>query len=331
MSVTCLLPGAARSAVRYQHYYFLGLEKRAHVRVDGGPRGLRLVPGASRKLRALMRTRTDGLGHVARYLSEDGVKFAIDARDNHAILDDDASTLEWSDVYFKANRWPSVEYDGKVRPIVNGNGILDRRKLERLRSLRDEPKDVDVVFVSRVWGGREHNVRLFEELAKLDVRSELRAIMPQSGNAEEDAAFIERFRQAGVPTSYDPVATRDLWRSLARARIVVFRSGMHLCIPWRMIDLLAMGACILFDARPLPQWPVALESGVHYADMGIDRPPYGQIEPREHAKVARAVDALLADERRQAALRSAAARYYDEHAAPERVADYVLETVSRAP
>jgi hypothetical protein len=327
LQVTLTLPRGVGRAIRYQHYYVLGLEERARLRVEGRA-AIGLIPGASRKVRALTRGRSEGAGYVAHYVTGEGVKFAIDARDNHAVLPEDEETLAWSDVYFKSNRWPSAEYDDKVRPVVNGNGALDRRKLATLRGLRATPKDLDVVFVSRVWGGREHNVRLFEELARLDASSELLAIMPHGADPAEDEAFLERLGRAGVATSYDSVPHVDLWRSLARARIVVFRSGMHLCIPWRMIDLLALGACILFDAPPLPQWPVPLERGVHYADMGIERPAYGEIDPGEHAKVGPAVRSLLADEGRQAELRAAAARYYEEHAAPERVAEYLLATIA---
>jgi hypothetical protein len=328
--LTYLAPPDVDGALAYQRYYLLGLARRVRLRLAGLPLAARLVPGADARVRAALRLRggSEHTGYVGRYVAADGTTFAIDARDNHAILDEDRDVFDWSDVYFKANRWPSAEYDAKVLPIVNGNGLLGFRELERLRALRAQRKDVDVVFVSRVWGGREHNVRLFEELARLGVRAELRPILPRGADPAEDAAFTERLRAAGVATSYDAVPRDELWRLLARARVVVFRSGRHLCIPWRMIDLLAMGACILFDAPPLPQWPAPLERGVQYADLGIERPAYGTIDEREYEKVAPAVRELLADERRQAELRAAAARYYDEHAAPERVADYVLDAVA---
>jgi hypothetical protein len=86
-----------------------------------------------------------------------------------------------------------------------------------------------------------------------------------------------------------------------------------------------MGACILFDALPPPRWPVPLEPGVHVAEAGIARPADTEAAPDgEYDKVAPAVEGLLVAEARAAELRRAAAAYFDEHAAPGRVARYVL-------
>ena len=93
-------------------------------------RGLPPVPGVRAKVSLAYRfPRGRGEAYVGRY-EADGVRFAIDAHDRREIRDPDA--LAWSDVYFKANRWPGDDYDPKVRPVVNGNGLLDRRKIERL-------------------------------------------------------------------------------------------------------------------------------------------------------------------------------------------------------
>jgi hypothetical protein len=269
-------------------------------------------------------------GHVGRYeLHEAGevVRFAIDASDNHAIHDE--SALRWSDVYFKANRWSSEEYEPHVLPIVNGNGFVTPARIRRLRALRSTPKDIDVVFISNVWGGREHNLHIFEELTRFGSRADLTAVLPQGAAPADDAAATARLGAAGVPVTTETVPLHELWRRLARARVVVFRSGRHLCIPWRMIDLLAMGACILFDAAPLPQWPEQLVEGVHYASMGIERPAWEAPEAEEYAKVVPAVERLLADDERRRSLAAAAAAYFDAHASPESVGRYVLETVER--
>jgi hypothetical protein len=121
----------------------------------------------------------------------------------------------------------------------------------------------------------------------------------------------------------------ELWRRLARARVVPLRAGKHLCFSWRTIDLLAMGACILFDAMPPPRWPVPLEPGRHVADCDIARPADTEAAAdEEYDKVAPAVEALLAEPARAAELRRAAAAYFDEHAAPRRVADYALSVLA---
>jgi hypothetical protein len=329
--VTHLLTPRVDHTVAYQRYYLVGFEQLGALRVEGLPGPIGAVHGITRQLRALdwwnriaRAAVTRDSGHVGRYLASSpsgNIRFAIDARDNHRILDKDV--LDWSDVYFKANRWPDFEYDAKVKPVVNGNGILDVRTVRRLRALRNIEKDVDVAFISRIWGGREHNIRLFEELARLDVRSDLLAILPSGPDAEVAA----RLAQARVPTQDYMVSADALWQRIARAKVIVIRSGPHLCIPWRALDLLALGSCIVWDADPLPHWPVPLEPEVHWVSAGIERPHSGEPERSEYAKLGAAVERLVGDAARARSLRMEAATYFDAHAAPERVAEYVLGTV----
>ena len=212
---------------------------------------------------------------------------------------------------------------------MNGNGLLDWRKIERLRGLRETPKDVDVAFVSNVWGGREHNLRLFEELARLPCSKDLLAIFPPGVPSQEDEANMARLREQGVPISRVPVPPEELWRRLARARLVPLRAGKHLCVSWRMIDLLAMGACIVYDALPPPKWPEPFEAGREVASCGIERPDdTGAAAEPEYAKVAPTVEGLLERPDEQQRLRAAAARYFDKVAAPGRVAAYMLSRLA---
>jgi hypothetical protein len=330
--ITHLLTPHVDHTVVYQRYYLVGFEALGVLRIEGLPLPASALPGATRQLATLARwnriTRAavaPDSGHVGRYVARSAagdVRFAIDARDNHRILDE--NVLEWSEVYFKANRWPNYAYDARVRPIVNGNGILDTGTIGRLRALRGIEKDVDVAFISRVWGGREHNIRLFEELARLDVRADLLAILP-SGPDEEARARLTR---VGVPTQDYMVSAAALWDRLTRAKIVVIRSGPHLCIPWRALDLLGLGACILWDVDPIPEWPVPLKRDVHWTSARIERPATGDPEPAEYAKLGEAVRRLLSDPPRAAGLRKEAAAYFEAHAAPERVAEYVVATLA---
>jgi hypothetical protein len=340
--ITYLLPPSVDLSVLYQRYYLLGLRKVA--RVDVVPQRLlaRALPGSAWKVPFFNRrgfrptagsldqpTTENTSGHIGRFIFRSGqttVKFAIDARDSHPIRDE--QILDWSDVYFKANKWPSVEYDAKVLPIVNGNGFLTERHLRQLRRLRGRVKNIDLVFISNVWGGREHNVRLFEELAKLDCRKELLAIFPPDSDDEETTRFTARLESQGIPWSTQPIAADVLWDKLARARLVMLRPGKHVCIPWRMIDLLCMGACVVFDAPPVQRWPSPLVSGVHYADCGIVRPLDGTaVADTEYAKVKPTIEDLLARPAQMEALRAAAGRYFDDHAAPARIAQYVISTL----
>jgi hypothetical protein len=326
--VRYLAPRRPNTSIAYQRYYLLGLEEAlGRVSVRGLPPLARAAPGVDLKIRLAYRlARGPEQAYVGRYEARlDGhtVRFAVDAHDGRAVFDEEA--LAWSEVYFKANRWPGDEYDPRVRPVVNGNGLVDRRKLAHLRSLRDAPKEVDVAYVSNVWGGREHSLRVFERLAALDCEKDLLAIFPHGFPPEEDEANMARLRAQGIAVTREPVPPPELWRRLARARVVPLRAGKHLCLSWRTIDLLAMGACILFDALPPPRWPVPLEPGVHVADCGIARPDDTEAAAEEeYDKIAPALEALLAEPARAADLRRAAAAYFDEHAAPGRVARYVL-------
>jgi hypothetical protein len=170
---------------------------------------------------------------------------------------------------------------------------------------------------------------VFEQLVRLDCAKDLLAVFPEGFPAEEDEANMARLRDAGVPVTREPVPPRELWRRLACARLVPFRAGKHLCFSWRTIDLLAMGACIVFDALPPPRWPVPLEPGLHVADCGISRPEDTEpAPPSEYDRIPAEIERLLASPAEQQTLRAAAAGYFDEHAAPARVARYVLERVS---
>ncbi len=98
--------------------------------------------------------RTDEATHVGRYLFHfparaEPLRGAIDHNDARGIRD--RETYKWTEIYFKVNRWPSLDYGPKVRPLVTGNGALDRARLKRLVALRDAPKELDLVFIARLW------------------------------------------------------------------------------------------------------------------------------------------------------------------------------------
>jgi hypothetical protein len=326
-------PRDAGRTVVYQKYYLLGLEERARLRVDDAPLPVRLAPRATNKMRvAFRRARDQGEGHVGRYVAHLGdrrVRFAIDAHDSREVRDPDA--LDWAEVYFKPNRWPDDQHDPKVAPLVNGSGLLDHRRIDSLRRLREVEKSVDVVYLANVWGGREHSLRLFERLAALDCSKDLLAIFPDGFPAEEDERNMERLRARGIPVSRDPLPPGELWPRLARGRVVPLRAGKHLCFSWRTLDLLAMGACVLFDALPAPRWPTPLEARRHVADCGIARPPdTGPAAEAEYAKLPAEVERLLSAPAEQQTLRAAAARYFDQHAAPGPVAGSILERLATA-
>lgn len=262
--------------------------------------------------------------YVGQYVAEmrngTQLRFAVDAHDHQDIRS--TEILDWSDLYFKSNYWPMLRYPEKVYPIVNGNGTIGSRSLKRLRALRSTPKDLDVVFISRVWDSREHDIRLFENLARLPGSKKLLAIFPKPGEPKH-VALQDRLARASVPWTYRYVPQRDLWRTMARARVVILRSGHHMCMPWRAIDLLAMGACILLDRNPRPEWPVPLREHVNYVSMElpVDQP---DANANDYVRIPALVNQLLENHVLQTAIRKNNRDYFEDNASPTSVGEYIV-------
>lgn len=332
---------------QYQSHYVMGLRMLPEVRFRYGSRVDHVLAamkerrwrGASAVWRALVGLSPDGRSERPTFVGRYTVRFpdraaplrvAVDVHDARTLRDPDA--YSWANVYFKSSYWPTLDYGPKVRPLVGGHGALDHRRIARLIGLRDHGRELDLVFVAKLWAGRpgaarwnpvEHLVRMFETLAKLDVRSYLRAIVPPEEPTPR--LFLDRLSAAGVSVVND-IAIEELWRATSASRLAFLRQGKHLGISWRMIDHLAMGACTVCDHAPYPEWPVPLQPGRELVDCGCGVGPDDSLPDRaDYARVADTVMSLLADPERIAATRRAAARYFDEHAAPARIARYFMD------
>jgi hypothetical protein len=346
-----LLPNLAERMLtwhEYQRYYAMGLRMLPDVRFqyasavdrvlasvhERGWRGANAGWRLAAKLSSV--PRSAGASLVGRYTfhfpdREAPLRVAIDAHDVRSIWDPDA--YDWSDVYFKANYWPSLDYGRKARPLVAGHGALDRRRIARLIGLRNQDRNLDLVFVARLWAGQpgprfwnpvEHVVTLFETLAKLKIRSYLLPIVPTEQPVPQH--FLDRLSKAGAPATTTNISIDELWRVTSASRIAFVRPGKHLCISWRMIDHLAMGACTVFDHPPYPQWPVPLQAGREFMDGGCGIGEDGSLsDPADYERIADTVMALLADPERVAASRLASTEYFDQHVAPERIAGYLMD------
>ncbi len=330
----------------YQAYYWQALSAVTRFSVQDAPWWYNISPTSISALdvEAVVEQLRPRLGGTRHWNSPDlsdfvgcytwhhhgkDIKFAIDAHDLQDIVSPRA--LEWCDLYFKANKWHNKQYPEKVVPIVNGNGFLRQRHLARLQAMRHVPKTNDLLFISRVWGGVEHNVRVFEALAELPCKKRLMAILvADPGCAAETEMAEKRLQHAGVECTYDLIPIRKLWQETAAAKIIMLRAGKYMCIPWRMIDLLCMGACMVTDSDFNPLWPEPLQPDVHYAGAGIDRPEDTSSAPREeYGRITATVSALLDDEEKQHRLRRNGAAYFDNHAAPLRVGEYILSQLGR--
>lgn len=277
--------------------------------------------------------------HVGCYhLNRDGkqLKIAIDTADGRQIHDPNA--YEWSDVYFKCNKWDTQNYPPKVRPLINGNGTLNLNKINYLESLRGSDKTVDLNYWMRLWipsnNDRamdvfEHQVRLFEALAAVDCEKDLLAIIPSEYRDRDIGHYLDRLERAGVPHQYDwgDIGSTALWDRLASSRIVFLRPGDHLCVSWRMNDLLCMGSCVVYDGCPAPTWPQPLEVGKHFFDaqcaIGEE---YELPEKEEYQRITTLIESLLAKPELITTAHKETLAYYQSYASPESVAEYIIET-----
>jgi hypothetical protein len=339
----------------YQHYYVLGLRMMpglqfryanptdrtlAYVR-ERGWRGAARAWQQVAKLEAARRY--ERATHVGRYTfhfpqQTSPLRIAIDAHDARDIRDPQA--YDWSHIYFKVNRWTSLDYGPKVRPLVTGNGALNYTRIARLVALRNQPKTLDLVCIAKLWPSRpsdstywnpvEHLVKVFETLARLPCRSYLRAIVPQLKGESFPQRFLDRLADAGVQVTETNVTIKELWDATSAARLAFLRPGKHLCISWRMIDHLAMGACTVCDRAPYAEWPVPLRLDYEFTECGCGI-GYDETLPDDddYARIADTVMALLADRERAAGIRRMAAAYFDHHLAPKQVAHYLVATAGQ--
>ena len=264
--------------------------------------------------------------YIVEYTDKSFIKLAIDAHDNREIRS--PSTLKWADIYFKSNTWPQMQYPAKVCSIINGNGKINVENINFFRGLRNLEKKIDLTFISRVWGGREHNIKLFEQLSKAKCNKKLLAIfLDHDRKQPETKGYIERLKRAGVKYtfSYEPLLYKELAKTLAESKIVVLRAGKHLCIPWRMLDLLCLGCCVVTDSAFFPEWPQPLVENGNYLNLGIKRPENGDSgELEDYEKIPSKIENFLKDDRLLTEIGKNNEQYFDGFAAPYKIAEYIF-------
>jgi hypothetical protein len=257
-------------------------------------------------------------------------KVCIDAHDSGEISSFDL--LDWSDVYFKTNFWNSREYDRRVLPLCNGNPLL-LGHLNHLRSLRTTKPAYDLCFILRVWGGSnevagvEHNLRLLEQVAKCDCRKFIVAYLV-AGDIPKIAARLDR---QGIPWRLGPIKIAELWKISASSRLNMIRLGLHSCVPWRMADLLAMGACPVLDQSPKSLWPAPLIEREHFLNLRAE-PDTGTCVAGDYkyAAIPDLIEAYLSDENNLKRIRENNGRYFDCNLTPASVGRYICARVAEA-
>ena len=326
------LPDHDPEYLAYQAYYVAGLREKVPLKPvpsHGGPGSSGVELGRD----SFASTHST---HVGQYLfslrNGTTIKVAIDAHDHRNIRSPEI--LAWSDIYFKTNYWPEMGYEHKVQPLVNGNANLSTETILTHRKLRQSPKLLDMVFISRLWAGGdaylEHNLRFFEKLAEVGGKTKIQAIFCGfDPSSPEYVACCKRLDRAGVSHSFEHLTYHQLMTLSAQARCVVLRLGVSLCIPWRMVDLLCLGACVVLDNVPYPAWPVSLAHQKNFYSLDLRvRPEAEHASDSDYAGMVEKVHALLADPALQQTIRENNQAYFERHAHPVRVAEYLIKTVS---
>ena len=261
------------------------------------------------------------------------IKVAIDSDDHPSIQNQ--KLLDWADVYFKTNLWPDWKYPATVHPIVTGNSMVHTHSVGFLKSLRKLPKLYDFIFISRIYAGPganvEHNIRLFEELAKSPLRSKICAIFV--GFSKDDPQmhkYQTRLESSGVEATTEHFGFQDLMTMSAQSRLCVIRAGIHSCITWRLINMLCIGAAVVLDAKPFSSWPQPLREGKNFLSLELRiTPECGPAPEEDYESIVDKMGKFLMDEDKIRSISETNCCYFDEHAHPMRVASYILETVKK--
>lgn len=345
----------------YQEYYATGLQQflsRYRVRMKTIPlqrrpallRGFRRIRASSKIARVMGRRFGQAIDRVAgvvagkrrppsgefhplvgqyhfHFASGRTVRLAVDSSDGGEIASE--SLLSQSDVYAKTNYRNDLAYDSKVMPLCNGNPLI-LPYLSLLRGHRVPDARYDLCFIVRVWGGRaeaegiEHNLRLLEAVNKAKCNKLILAYLV-AGDLEEQE---NRLRRLGIATTRAPLSLRAIWEASASASINIIRLGMHNCVPWRYMDLLAMGSCTVFDQSPQTIWSPAVVDRRHYLHLGVmTKPDQPLASDDRYNDVTSQIESYVADRRLQNEIRVESADYFDHHSCPEALGRQLMEHV----
>jgi len=257
------------------------------------------------------------------------IRMCVDSHDSGDINSEELALR--SDVYLKTNYWPTMHYADNVIPFFNCNPLL-LENLETLRPLRGQRPEFDISFIVRVWGGKnevegnEHCLRLLEAVAKARAEKYLLAYLV-GGDIKE---MSRRLRESSIPFTTEPIPRRKLWEITARSKLTIVRLGMHHCVPWRMSDVLAMGACTVLDQPPKTVWPVPLVKGRHFLSLGAETTTAQSVaSDGQYEAIPDVLQNYLANDERRSETSRAAVKYFEDCLDPKSVGQQMCESVQR--
>ena len=347
MQLKLFNPGIDLEYMQYQQYYWNGFLKEG-VEISAAP-----IPNFKSKLarKMIYQSRAGQIVKrlrprlkenysryhmfVGQYELTDGhrtFRFAIDSSDSPEIASPDAA--RWASVYFKTNYQRGFAKTSKIVPLINGNGSLMPEDIEILKSLRTTKKKYDFCYITRALGGyggnnRAHVVRMAEEISKISVRNKVIIVFPKMRReAVEIVKLKNRLKSAGVKIVDNgrQVDRAQLWAAMACSRFVVLREGKHSCASWRVIDAMCMGANIVFEQDLKPEWVPKFIKGQHYRSLELCRQSDGSFSEKAYSNALQRLSEWVPDSSAER-VNQLNVQYFEEHAAPDRIAKYILRTL----
>lgn len=292
--------------------------------------------------RSFPRFERDGLAFVLGHGG--GARIYLDADDTETL---DPVALDWCDVYAKVNVDPAASRascNRRVLSIGPGFGTRERwlfplapvsvataavrstgekgarvlaRRWEWMCRLRSPlsayypSSRVDsnyLYFAASVWAPQDDCNRLRGRF--IDLAQTLPDVQFQGG-------FAPPFRADAPVRMAARMARRDphrIYLERTSRSVLAFNTPAVLdCLGWKLGEYLALGKAIL--SSPLTRaMPAPLEHGVHVHFVGEDE-----------TSILDGIERVRRDETYRNALERAARRYYNDHLAPQRVMDRILD------
>ena len=113
---------------------------------------------------------------------------------------------------------------------------------------------------------------------------------------------------------------------MACSRFVVLREGKHSCASWRVIDAMCMGANIVFEQDLKPEWVPKFIKGQHYRSLELCRQSDGSFSEKAYSNALQRLSDWVPDSSAER-VNQLNVQYFEEHAAPDRIAKYILRTL----
>lgn len=290
-----------------------------------------LMDGFAAALGARRHRQIQGLG-AYRFLDASGRRsyLRLDSVDSGELVQ--PGSANDCDVYLKCNYWPTIAYPASVRPFYNCNPVV-LPHLSYLREARRASKEFDCCFIVRVWGGREeeegveHCIRMLQAMARVPGNNYLLGYLV----AGDIPALEKRLRQLRIPSTTRPIPPRELWSIAARSRLNIIRLGMFHCIPWRMTDMLAMGACVVLDQEPKTRWPEPLVENEHFVALRLETSENRAVASDDaYEGAANTVASISADRALVEHIAASSAQYFDRFLSPFSIGRQICEIASSA-